>query len=130
MASSSRSRPPLQRADAGLRDNRVAWTYYFEIVLPLLALALLVLSRDGFRPLWPHAVPKIAIVGLLGVILDAGFLRSPLAARLADPSVPHAIVIAWPTSVNPFRCSSRILIPPTRLPAAGSSTTGSASRSS
>lgn len=86
---------PLERADAALRDNRVAWTYYFEIVLPLFALALLALSRDGFRPQWPHAVPKIAIVGVLGVILNAGFLRSPLNARLADPSVPHAILIGW-----------------------------------
>ena len=30
-------RPPLLRLDAALRDNRVAWTYYFEIVLPLFA---------------------------------------------------------------------------------------------
>jgi hypothetical protein len=29
------------------------------------------------------------------LILDAGFLRSPLAARLADPSVPLAILVAW-----------------------------------
>ena len=27
--------------------------------------------------------------------LDAGFLRSPLEARLADPSVPIVILIAW-----------------------------------
>jgi hypothetical protein len=28
-------------------------------------------------------------------VLDVGFLRSPLAARLADPSVPLAILVAW-----------------------------------
>jgi hypothetical protein len=32
---------------------------------------------------------------VLGIVLNAGFLRSPLGARLADPSVPHAILLAW-----------------------------------
>ena len=67
---------------------------YLEIALPILALAMLALSRDGFRPEWPHAAEKIGIVAILGLVLDAGFLRSPLDARLADPSVPHAILIA------------------------------------
>jgi hypothetical protein len=35
------------------------------------------------------------MVAVLGAVLDAGFLRSPLEARLADPSVPLVIVIAW-----------------------------------
>ena len=88
-------RPPLQRAVASVRSNRVAWLYYFEIALPILALLVLGLSRDGFRPGWPHAIQKIALVSVLGLVLDAGFLRSPLQARVADPTVPHAILLAW-----------------------------------
>jgi hypothetical protein len=91
----AREGPAVQRAIAVARDNRVPWTYYFEIALPFFALAVLSLSRDAFRPAWPNAVPKIVVVALLGLILDAGFLRSPLQARIADPSVPHAILIAW-----------------------------------
>jgi hypothetical protein len=86
---------PLERAVANVRDNRVAWLYYFEIALPILALIVLGLSRDAFRPAWPHAIPKIGLVAVLGLVLDAGFLRSPLQARVADPSVPHAILLAW-----------------------------------
>lgn len=85
----------LRRGVAVVRDNRTAWLYYFEIALPLFALAVLAVSRNGCRPGWPRAVPKVAVVALLALILDAGFLRSPLAARLADPFVPHAILIAW-----------------------------------
>lgn len=92
---------PLGRAVAIVRDNRIAWFYYLEIVLPIFALAVLAVSRDAFRPGWPHAGPKIAVVALLGLILDAGFLRSPLQARLADPSVPHAILIAWLAAALP-----------------------------
>jgi len=85
----------LERAVASVRSNRVAWLYYVEIALPILALLVLGLSRDAFRPGWPHAIQKIALVSVLGLILDAGFLRSPLQARVADPTVPHAILLAW-----------------------------------
>jgi hypothetical protein len=80
---------------AVLRDNREAWIYYLEILLPFVALLVLALSRDGFRPEWPHATAKLTMVAVLALALDAGFLRSPLEARLADPSVPIAILVAW-----------------------------------
>jgi hypothetical protein len=35
------------------------------------------------------------VVAVLGLVLDAGFLRSPIEARLADPSVPLVILLAW-----------------------------------
>lgn len=76
-------------------QNIVAWTYYMELGLPCLAVAVLALSRDAFRPEWPRARRKLVTVVVLAVVLNAGFLRSPLEARLADPSVPHAILIAW-----------------------------------
>lgn len=86
---------PVTRAAAVVRDNAVAFWYYLELALPFLALATLALSPSAFRPQWPNAALKIAVVAVLGLVLDAGFLRSPLGARLADPSVPHAILIAW-----------------------------------
>jgi hypothetical protein len=80
---------------AVLRDNQDAWIYYLEILLPFVAVLVLMLSADGFRPEWPHARAKLTMVAVLALVLDAGFLRSPLEARLADPSVPLAILIAW-----------------------------------
>ena len=80
---------------AEVRDNGAAWVYYTEILLPFFALFILAAARDGFRPEWPHAREKLAMVAVLGAVLDAGFLRSPLEARLADPSVPLVILIAW-----------------------------------
>ena len=83
------------RTVAVIQDNSVAWTYYLELALPVVALLLLAASRDGFRAGWPLATEKLAMVAGLGLILNAGFLRSSLEARLADPSVPHAILVAW-----------------------------------
>ena len=86
---------PSWNLAAVVRDNIVAWTFYAEIAIPLIALALLLISPEAFRPSWPNARAKIGTVAVLGVALDAGFLRSPLEARLADPSVPIAILVAW-----------------------------------
>jgi hypothetical protein len=83
------------RAVASVRDNEVAWLYYFELVLPCAAAVVLLLARHAARPEWTRAPAKILVVAVLGIVLNAGFLRSPLSARLADPSVPHAILIAW-----------------------------------
>jgi hypothetical protein len=89
------------RAVGTVRDNIVAWTFYAELILPILALACLWLTRDAFRPSWPRAREKLTMVAVLALVLDAGFLRSPLAARLADPSVPLAILLAWLVTVLP-----------------------------
>ena len=115
----ARAGGPITRAVATVRDNIVAWTFYAEIALPLLALILIWSSRAACRPAWPHARAKLTIVAVLALVLDAGFLRSPLAARLADPSVPLAILVAWLAIALP-----QILMPsrwrwPTGAPAWG-----------
>ena len=78
-----------------IQDNAVAWLFYAELALPLLALLLLAVSPSAFRPGWPNARVKVAVVAVLGVLLNLGFLRGPLEARLADPSVPHVLLLAW-----------------------------------
>ena len=80
---------------AVIKDNWVAWAYYGELALPFVAMLVLACSPTAFRPAWPDAVAKIGTVAVLGLVLNAGFLRGPLEARLADPSVPHAVLLAW-----------------------------------
>jgi len=113
ISENARTGDPLTRAVTVVRDNRVAWTYYVELLLPFTALAVLALSRDGLRASWPRAVSKLSLVALLGLVLDAGFLRSPLDARLADPSVPHAILIAWLAMALPQLVTDRSAWRPT-----------------
>jgi hypothetical protein len=101
---------------AKVRDNGAAWVYYTEILLPFFALFVLAASRDGFRPEWPHAREKLAMVAVLGAVLDAGFLRSPLEARLADPSVPLAILMAWLLVALPRMLLRDVSLRPSWLP--------------
>jgi hypothetical protein len=90
-----------RRAAAVIGDNRVAWLYYVELALPVLALVVLALSQAGLRPSWPRARGKLAAVAVLALVLEVGFLRAPLEARLADPSVPLAILVAWLAAAVP-----------------------------
>jgi hypothetical protein len=84
---------------AFVRRNVVTCVFYFLVGLPLVALAIAPLSDDAWRPDWPRAREKIAAVAVLGLALNVGFLRGSLAARLADVSVPNAIVLAWLVAV-------------------------------
>jgi len=95
VSSETQEVPALLKPIWVVRDNSTAWWYYLELLVPLLALGVVAVSGDGFRPDWPHARLKIAVVALLAVILNVGFLRTPLEGRLADPSVPHAVLLAW-----------------------------------
>ena len=95
-----------------VRDNWAAWTYYTEIALPFFALLVLWASGDGGRPGWPHAREKLATVAVLAIILVAFFLRSPLEARLADPSVPLAILVTWLLVAVPRMLVSRAALSP------------------
>jgi hypothetical protein len=85
----------FERLQAVYRDNQTAWMYYMLLGLPFVCLGALAFGRGGFREDWPRAGEKILMVAVLAVALNAGFFRQPLAARLADPSVPHAILFAW-----------------------------------
>lgn len=101
----------LSRVVWVLRDNMVAWITYTEVALPFLALFVLWMSSDGGRPGWQHARAKLATVAILAIMLDAYFLRSPLEARLADPSVPLAILLSWLVVAVPRLVVTRSLAP-------------------
>ena len=95
VADETKAATGVSRAVWVLRDNMVAWIFYTEIAIPFFALFVLWMSSDGGRPGWQRARAKLATVAILAIMLDAYFLRSPLEARLADPSVPLAILLSW-----------------------------------
>src|SRR6185503_7074545 len=95
VSEAARTHGGVTRAAAVVQDNWVAWLFYGELALPIVCILIALSSPTAFRPGWPNAPAKVGSVAALGIVLDAGFLRAPLAARLADPSVPHAILLAW-----------------------------------
>jgi len=75
--------------------NGTAWTFYTIEILPVLVLLMLLTAPSAFRPDWPEARAKVAVVAVLAIILNVGFLRGALGVRFADVSVPQAILGGW-----------------------------------
>ncbi len=86
---------PLERLYAATAANIESFLFYSLLAWPVVALVVLAFSRSAERPAWPHLRGKIGAVAVLAIVLNAGFLRSPIGARMADVSVPQAILPAW-----------------------------------
>ena len=85
------------RVAPGLHTLRNAQTFLYWLfwILPIVAAAVAVLCAPH-----RHAPPRdvtAAVIGLsaMALLVDSGFLRDPLAARLADTIVVPAILGAW-----------------------------------
>jgi hypothetical protein len=76
-------------------ENREPSIFYMWVLLPLVCLAVLSRAPHAFRPEWPRARVKVAVVAILAIMLNVGFLRGNLSARFADVSVPQVILLAW-----------------------------------
>ena len=74
------------------KHHHVPWIFWLVIVLPMLTLAALPLWNERWRREWPNARRKVALVAVLGLILDWAFLRGNLEARFGDVSVTSAIL--------------------------------------
>lgn len=73
------------------RDALAVAGYYLFWATPVVALGVAWMSRRIGRPIrW--AMTAIAVAALL---VNAGFLRDPLVARVPDASVPFALLAAW-----------------------------------
>lgn len=75
--------------------NIESFLFYSLLAWPVVALVVLAFSRSAERPAWPHLRGKLGAVAVLAIVLNAGFLRNPIGARMADVSVPQAILLAW-----------------------------------
>jgi hypothetical protein len=87
--------PRLQLSAGLTTDNVQAWLYYMFWTLPLVCMIAAVWRRVTARERWPGEWVAICAIALMAVFLDATFLRNPLSTRLADATVPAAMLGAW-----------------------------------
>jgi hypothetical protein len=87
---------PRFEVAAGLTTaNTHAWLYYLFWMLPLVCVPWAVVRRLTGRERWPGEWVAVGAIAILAVALDATFLRNPLETRLADATVPAALLGAW-----------------------------------
>ena len=113
---------PQLQFSAGLTTTASlqAWLYYLFWSLPIASVVIAVVRRvttadpqGGALTREQWAGESVAIVGIaiLGLALDATFLRNPLETRLADATVPAALLGAWLLSLvwtTPSRMAIRL----------------------
>jgi hypothetical protein len=75
--------------------NLQAFLYYLFWSLPIVAVAIAAVRRLTRRERWAGESVSIVGVAILALALDATFLRNPLETRLADATVPAALLAAW-----------------------------------
>ena len=85
----------VRRAVATVQDNSVAWLFYGELALPLLAFAFWSLSPHAFRPSWPNASPKVAAVAALALMLNVGLPPVPAGGASGGSLGAPRLVGAW-----------------------------------
>ena len=76
----------------GLGWNHEVRLFYAFHALPFLALAWWVVERIRRQPIDTSVVVPLVV---LAVLVNVGFLRDPLSARLADAIVPAVLLAAW-----------------------------------
>jgi hypothetical protein len=85
----------LSRDAVAEQVNLEVWLFYLFYAMPLAALWLAWRrARDG-REQWSGESAGVAAIALMTIVMNMGFIRTPLAARLPDASVPAAILGAW-----------------------------------
>jgi hypothetical protein len=90
-----RDLPQLQFSAGLTPDNLQAWLYYLFWILPPVCVLLALWRRVTRREQWSGEWVAICAIAVMAVALDATFLRNPLATRLADATVPAALLGAW-----------------------------------
>ncbi|PYR68548.1 MAG: hypothetical protein DMF88_08840 [Acidobacteria bacterium] len=93
-------------------ENAAPFLYYLMWGLPLAAMIALLRRAEAPSPeRWTRGAEKMAIVVLLAVLIDRGFLRGSLTSRLADVTEVTGVLAAWLVAVmiNASRRPLRLL---------------------
>jgi hypothetical protein len=75
--------------------NWEAWLFYLFYAIPLISLWLAWRRARGGREQWVAESAGVAAIAVMAVAMNAGFIRTPLSARLPDAGAPAAILGAW-----------------------------------
>jgi hypothetical protein len=75
--------------------NWEVWLFYLFYAMPVLSLWLAWRRARGGREQWVGESAGVAAIAIMAVAMNAGFIRTPLAARLPDAAAPAAILGAW-----------------------------------
>jgi len=75
--------------------NWEIWLFYLFYAMPAAALVIAWLRARRGHQRWSGESAAAAAIAVMAIVTNVGFIRTPLAARLPDASVPAALLGAW-----------------------------------
>ena len=90
-----RSLPRFDLSVAAAPINWEVWLFYLFYAIPMSTLAVSWWRARRGVERWPGESAGVAAIAVMAVVMNLGFIRTPLVARLPDASVPPALLGAW-----------------------------------
>jgi hypothetical protein len=92
-----RSLPRLDLSGGPLagQTNWEVWLFYLFYAMPLLSLWVAWLRARGGRERWAGESAGVIALAITAIVMNLGFIRTPLSARLPDAAAPAAMLGAW-----------------------------------
>jgi hypothetical protein len=75
--------------------NWEVWLFYLFHALPIATLVVAWLRARRGHQRWLGESAGVAAIAVMAIVMNLGFIRTPLTARLPDASVPAALLGAW-----------------------------------
>jgi hypothetical protein len=109
------------------RENANVLLFYLFHALPLVCLAFALRRVLAQRERWGGESNAVIAISLMTVVMNIGFLRSPLPARVPDAVVPAVVLLSWSgMDGDDTRAHASVAWPSQRAPSAVAFAVGSA----
>ena len=92
-----RSLPPFDfgGGPVAMRTNLEVWLFYLFHAMPVVSLGIAWSRARRGRERWAGESAGVAAIAVMAIVMNFGFIRTPLAARLPDAGAPAAMLGAW-----------------------------------
>jgi hypothetical protein len=85
----------LSGGAAATQINWEVWLFYLFYAMPAASLVIAWWRARRGRERWPGESAAVAAIAVMAIVMNLGFIRTPLVARLPDAGVPAAMLGAW-----------------------------------
>ena len=75
--------------------NLEVWLFYLFHAMPFVSLGIALSRARRGRDRWVGESAGVAAIAVMAIVMNFGFIRTPLVARLPDAGAPAAMLGAW-----------------------------------
>jgi hypothetical protein len=75
--------------------NWEVWLFYLFYEIPVASIVIAWWRARRGRERWPGESAAVAALAVMAIVMNLGFIRTPLMARLPDAGAPAAMLGAW-----------------------------------